>query len=79
VFRLLLFPLRLVRTVIRIVGVKNSLFLLIGVGIGLLVAPTTGQDLRARLAAQLESRRLGAGAAVEPLGSGVAAPEPASV
>lgn len=70
-FRLLFFPLRLIRFGIRIAGVKNSLLLLIGVGIGLLIAPTTGQELRAKLAAQLEARRTARSAAVEPVGSSV--------
>ena len=40
---LITLPLRLVRSVIRFVGFKNTLFTLIGVGIGLLVAPTPGR------------------------------------
>ena len=59
---LITLPLRLVRSVIRFVGFKNSLFTLIGVGIGLLVAPTTGREARERLAAQLEARRTGGAA-----------------
>jgi len=58
---LITLPLRIVRSVIRFVGLKNTLFTLIGVGIGLLVAPTPGRELRARLAAQLEATRPWAG------------------
>ena len=54
---LITLPLRVVRSVIRFVGFKNTLFTLIGVGIGLLVAPTPGRELRTRLAGQLEARR----------------------
>jgi hypothetical protein len=67
VFRLITLPLRLVRSVIRFVGLKNTLFTLIGVGIGLLVAPTAGRELRARLAAQLEERRTGRAVVVDEL------------
>ena len=77
--RLILFPLRLVRAGIRLAGIKNSLMLLIGVGIGLLVAPTTGRELRSRLAAQLAARRTGRAGSLEPLGSGVTAAEPVGV
>ena len=76
-FRLLFFPLRLVRLGIRVAGVRNSLLLLIGVGVGLLIAPTTGRDLRARLAsrlaARLAARRTARSDASEPLGSGAEA------
>ena len=64
---LITLPLRLVRSVIRFVGLKNTLFTLIGVGIGLLVAPTPGRELRARLAAQLEARRTGRAVVVDEL------------
>ena len=64
---LITLPLRIVRSVIRFVGLKNTLFTLIGVGIGLLVAPTPGRELRARLAAQLEARRTSRAVAVDEL------------
>jgi hypothetical protein len=64
---LITLPLRIVRSVIRFVGLKNTLFTLIGVGIGLLVAPTPGRELRARLAAQLEARRPSRALAVDEL------------
>ena len=64
---LITLPLRIVRSVIRFVGLKNTLFTLIGVGIGLLVAPTPGRELRARLAAQLEARRTSRALAVDEL------------
>ncbi|MCU1452694.1 MAG: hypothetical protein JWN46_840 [Acidimicrobiales bacterium] len=54
--RLPFLPFRLVRTFVKVVGFKNTLFLLIGVAIGLLVAPTTGAELRAKLADQLAGR-----------------------
>jgi hypothetical protein len=41
----------------RHVGVSRLLALGVGVGIGLLIAPTSGQELRDRLARQLTSRR----------------------
>ena len=64
---LITLPLRIVRSVIRFVGLKNTLFTLVGVGIGLLVAPTPGRELRARLAAQLEARRTSRALAVDEL------------
>ena len=40
---------------------------LIGVGIGLLIAPTAGAELRARLAGQLEARRTSRAVVVDEL------------
>lgn len=47
----------------RLIGFKRLLLLGIGVGIGLLVAPTPGRDLRAKLQAALD----GAGRNPEPV------------
>jgi BON domain len=41
----------------RFVGVSRLLALALGVGIGLLIAPTSGQELRDRLMRQWEARR----------------------
>ncbi|HEY4377991.1 MAG TPA: YtxH domain-containing protein [Acidimicrobiales bacterium] len=53
-FRLIFLPVRLVRLGVRLAGVKGSLLLLVGIGVGLLVAPTTGAQMRARLMERLE-------------------------
>jgi hypothetical protein len=49
VLRLPFLPFKLLRTLVKVVGVKNSLFVVAGVAIGLLVAPTPGAELRAKL------------------------------
>jgi len=58
-FRLLFSPLRMIRLGVRLAGVRNTLLLAIGVGIGLLVAPRTGAEMRKELSARLEARRGG--------------------
>ena len=52
-FKLLFFPFKVVRTILKLSGVKGSLLLGIGIAVGLLVAPQTGAELRARLQAKL--------------------------
>ncbi len=60
-FRLLFFPIRLslkiLRLAVRFTGFSNVVLLGIGVGIGLLVAPTSGAELRRRLQERMEERR----------------------
>jgi hypothetical protein len=41
----------------RLIGLRRALVLGVGVGIGMLVAPTSGQELRDRLRRQWERRR----------------------
>jgi hypothetical protein len=41
----------------RLIGLRRALVLGVGVGIGMLVAPTSGQELRDRLRSQWERRR----------------------
>ena len=41
----------------RLIGLRRALFLGVGVGIGMLVAPTSGQELRDKLRRQWDSRR----------------------
>ena len=55
-FKLLFLPIKLIRFGVKLAGVRNSLPLLVGIGIGLLVAPQTGAELRARLQARLDAR-----------------------
>jgi osmotically-inducible protein OsmY len=45
----------------RLVGLRRALLLGAGVGIGMLVAPTSGRELRDKLRRQWESRRAPAG------------------
>ena len=58
-FKLLFLPVKLVRFGMRLAGVKGLFWLAVGVGIGLLVAPERGADLRARLQARLAEARGG--------------------
>ena len=64
-FRLLTFPIRLpfkiTRLVIRLTGIRTTVLLGIGIGIGLLVAPTSGAELRRRLQERMDERRTGPG------------------
>jgi len=48
-FRLPFLPLKIVLFVARLFGYSRFAVFAIGVAIGLLLAPTTGQELRARL------------------------------
>lgn len=57
-FPLIFLPVRLMRTFVRLSGVRGVLLLAIGVGIGLLIAPTSGARLRAKLMAKLEERAM---------------------
>lgn len=54
-FTLLLLPLKIARTFVRLAGVRGALLLAVGVGIGLVIAPTSGARLRATLRARLEA------------------------
>lgn len=61
-FKLLFLPIRLAIGFLKLSGVKGSLLLLLGVGIGLLVAPQRGAQLRAQLLERLAAARGGAAA-----------------
>jgi hypothetical protein len=54
-FRLVFSPLRLSLFLARMFGYSRFFMFLIGVGVGLLVAPTTGAELRARLRERVEA------------------------
>lgn len=58
--RLLFSPVKIVLLIARVMGYNRFIVFLLGVGVGLLVAPTTGAELRARLKAQVEARMQGA-------------------
>ncbi|WP_421120401.1 hypothetical protein ACE2AJ_03480 [Aquihabitans daechungensis] len=45
-FKVLLFPFRTVILFFKLAGVKGGLLFLIGIAVGLLVAPQTGPELR---------------------------------
>ena len=57
VLKLVVLPVKATRTFVRLAGVRGALLLAVGVGIGLLVAPTSGARLRARLRNRLEAAR----------------------
>lgn len=59
--KLLFLPFKLALGVLKLSGVKGSLLLLIGVGIGLLIAPQRGAKLRAELLERVGQARAGAG------------------
>jgi hypothetical protein len=50
-------PLRLTRRTTRIIGVRGILFGLLGLAVGLLLAPVPGKELRRKLAALLATQR----------------------
>ncbi len=56
VLRLLFSPVKLTLWVARVMGYNRFVVFLLGVAVGLLVAPTTGAELRARIRAQVEAR-----------------------
>lgn len=57
--RLLFSPVKIVLLIARVMGYNRFVVFLLGVGVGLLVAPTTGAEMRARLRAQVEARMQG--------------------
>jgi hypothetical protein len=59
--RLLFSPVKIVLLVARMMGYNRFIVFLLGVGVGLLVAPTTGAEMRARLRAEIEARTQGGG------------------
>lgn len=60
-------PLKIVLLIARVMGYNRFIVFLLGVGVGLLVAPTTGVEMRARLKAEIEARTQGS-AVVVPTG-----------
>jgi hypothetical protein len=60
-FRLVFLPVRLslkiLRLSLRLTGTSNALLLGLGVVIGLLIAPTSGAELRQRLQERMDERR----------------------
>lgn len=61
--RLVFSPVKVVLLIARVMGYNRFIVFLLGVGVGLLVAPTTGAEMRARLRAEIEARTQGAGPA----------------
>ena len=55
--RLLFSPVKIVLLVARIMGYNRFFVFGLGIAVGLLIAPTTGAELRARLRAQVDARR----------------------
>ena len=53
--RLVFSPLRIVLFFARIFGYSRIFFFLVGVGAGLLLAPTTGAELRAKLRERMDA------------------------
>ncbi len=54
--KVLLFPFRALILFFKLSGVKGGFLFLLGVAVGLLVAPQTGPELRARIQAKLAAR-----------------------
>jgi hypothetical protein len=63
-FRLVFSPLRIALFFARIVGYSRFGLFLIGVAVGLLVAPTTGAELRAKLRERLDAATSNTGAEI---------------
>ncbi len=61
-FSLILLPFKLAIAFLKLSGFKGLVFLLLGVGVGLLIAPQRGAQLRAQLQARLEEARTAGGA-----------------
>ncbi|QYG92635.1 hypothetical protein HC251_09430 [Iamia sp. SCSIO 61187] len=73
--RLLFSPVKIVLLIARVMGYNRFVVFLLGVGVGLLVAPTTGAEMRARLQAQLEARMQGGAATAPSAPTGPITPE----
>lgn len=58
-FSLILMPFRAIKWLVKLAGIRGFLLLLIGVGVGMLVAPERGTLMRARLRARIEEARGG--------------------
>lgn len=52
-FKLIFLPFKITRLFFKLAGLKSGFMFLIGVAVGLLVAPQTGPELRAKLQARL--------------------------
>ena len=55
-FKVLFFPIRALILFFKLSGVKGGILFLLGIVVGLLVAPQTGPELRARIQAKLADR-----------------------
>lgn len=62
-FKLLFLPVKLLIGFVKLSGLRGVLLLGIGVAIGLLVAPTSGDRLRAKLSARIQAIQDGRAAA----------------
>lgn len=58
-FSLLLLPLKAIKWFVKLSGVRGGLLLLLGVAVGMLVAPERGAVMRARLRARIDEVRAG--------------------
>jgi len=56
VLKVLLLPFRTTILFFKLAGVKGGLLFLMGIAVGLLIAPQTGPELRARIQAKLADR-----------------------
>lgn len=55
-FKVLMFPFRAIVVFFKLAGVKGGILFLFGIVFGLLIAPQTGPELRARLQGMLADR-----------------------
>ncbi|CAN5127469.1 hypothetical protein BH23ACT2_BH23ACT2_22590 [soil metagenome] len=71
-FKLLFLPIRLTIGFLKLSGIKGLFFLALGVGVGLLIAPQRGEQLRTELLTRLDAARnggsSGAAGGAEPAG-----------
>ena len=65
---MILLPFKMARTFVRLAGIRGVLLMAVGVAIGLLIAPTSGVRLRAKLKAKVqEASGSGPGSAHDPV------------
>jgi hypothetical protein len=55
-FRLLTAPIRITLLTARVMGYNRFVVFVLGIAVGLLVAPTTGAELRDKIRAQIDAR-----------------------
>jgi hypothetical protein len=79
VFKLIFLPLRLAIGFLKVSGLKGLVLMGIGVGVGLLIAPQKGEQLRAQLQARLDEVRAGGPAGTAEVAGGQPVGAPAIV
>ena len=66
-FTLITLPFKSARIFVRVAGIRGVLLLAVGVAIGMLIAPTSGARLRAKLKAKVEAATAGGATDYDPV------------